>query len=147
MYHICNSIPSHRKKRARTRSLDDRPEHKAAWACLLSLCSSWAVIPVLRRTGRSCLTSSVHSVLTGMAYNSRENALLYSDIPKKVRKDALLVLIWKQLLNHFQVRRDFSPLPSFSDIFVPWIVSKPDCERAFNCFKGWFWSRLTLVAV
>uniref|UniRef100_A0A671VBG8 dipeptidyl-peptidase IV n=1 Tax=Sparus aurata TaxID=8175 RepID=A0A671VBG8_SPAAU len=31
-----------------------------------------------------------------------ENALLYSDIPKKIRKDALLVLSWKQLLDHFQ---------------------------------------------
>uniref|UniRef100_A0A671VBD8 dipeptidyl-peptidase IV n=1 Tax=Sparus aurata TaxID=8175 RepID=A0A671VBD8_SPAAU len=34
-----------------------------------------------------------------------ENALLYSDIPKKIRKDALLVLSWKQLLDHFQVRK------------------------------------------
>lgn len=47
------------------------------------------------------------SVLTGMPYASRENALLYSDIPKKVRKDALLVLSWKQMLDHFQVRRIF----------------------------------------
>uniref|UniRef100_A0A7N6BBR7 dipeptidyl-peptidase IV n=1 Tax=Anabas testudineus TaxID=64144 RepID=A0A7N6BBR7_ANATE len=38
----------------------------------------------------------------GMPYASRENALLYSDIPKKVRKDALLVLSWKQMLDHFQ---------------------------------------------
>lgn len=41
--------------------------------------------------------------LTGMPYASRENALLYSDIPKKVRKDALLVLSWKPMLDHFQV--------------------------------------------
>uniref|UniRef100_A0A8C4NWB8 dipeptidyl-peptidase IV n=1 Tax=Dicentrarchus labrax TaxID=13489 RepID=A0A8C4NWB8_DICLA len=38
----------------------------------------------------------------GMPYASRDNALLYSDIPKKVRKDALLVLSWKQLLDHFK---------------------------------------------
>ncbi|KAM3876509.1 dipeptidyl peptidase 9 [Diretmus argenteus] len=38
----------------------------------------------------------------GMPYGSRENSLLYSDIPKKVRKDALLVLSWKQMLLHFQ---------------------------------------------
>ncbi|KAM9384560.1 dipeptidyl peptidase 9-like [Pholidichthys leucotaenia] len=38
----------------------------------------------------------------GMPYASRENALLYSDIPKKIRKDALLVLTWKPMLDHFQ---------------------------------------------
>ncbi|XP_024861105.1 dipeptidyl peptidase 9 isoform X2 [Kryptolebias marmoratus] len=38
----------------------------------------------------------------GMPYASRENALLYSDIPKKVRKDTLLVLTWKQMLDRFQ---------------------------------------------
>uniref|UniRef100_A0A7N8YC47 dipeptidyl-peptidase IV n=1 Tax=Mastacembelus armatus TaxID=205130 RepID=A0A7N8YC47_9TELE len=38
----------------------------------------------------------------GMPYASRENALLYSDIPKKIRKDALLVLSWKQMLDHFR---------------------------------------------
>ncbi|KAL3047246.1 dipeptidyl peptidase 9-like [Trematomus bernacchii] len=38
----------------------------------------------------------------GMPYASRDNALLYSDIPRKVRKDALLVLSWKPMLNHFQ---------------------------------------------
>ncbi|XP_034737084.1 dipeptidyl peptidase 9-like isoform X2 [Etheostoma cragini] len=38
----------------------------------------------------------------GMPYASRENALLYSDIPKKVRKDALLVLSWKKMLDRFQ---------------------------------------------
>uniref|UniRef100_UPI003AAE309B dipeptidyl peptidase 9-like isoform X8 n=1 Tax=Centroberyx gerrardi TaxID=166262 RepID=UPI003AAE309B len=38
----------------------------------------------------------------GMPYASRENSLLYSDIPKKIRKDALLVLSWKPMLDHFQ---------------------------------------------
>ncbi|KAJ3595739.1 hypothetical protein NHX12_005042 [Muraenolepis orangiensis] len=38
----------------------------------------------------------------GMPYGSRENSLLYSEIPKKVRKEALLVLSWKQMLDHFQ---------------------------------------------
>uniref|UniRef100_A0A3B3WH94 dipeptidyl-peptidase IV n=1 Tax=Poecilia mexicana TaxID=48701 RepID=A0A3B3WH94_9TELE len=33
---------------------------------------------------------------------NRENSLLYSEIPKKVRKEALLVLSWKQMLDHFQ---------------------------------------------
>uniref|UniRef100_A0A4W6D8V7 dipeptidyl-peptidase IV n=2 Tax=Lates calcarifer TaxID=8187 RepID=A0A4W6D8V7_LATCA len=49
--------------------------------------------------------SSPHShriYYLGMPYASRDNALLYSDIPKKVRKDALLVLSWKQMLDHFQ---------------------------------------------
>uniref|UniRef100_A0A8C7GGS7 dipeptidyl-peptidase IV n=1 Tax=Oncorhynchus kisutch TaxID=8019 RepID=A0A8C7GGS7_ONCKI len=32
----------------------------------------------------------------------RENSLLYSEIPKKIRKEALLVLSWKQMLDHFQ---------------------------------------------
>lgn len=41
---------------------------------------------------------------TGMPYGSRENSLLYSEIPKKVRKEALLLLSWKQMLDHFQVR-------------------------------------------
>lgn len=50
------------------------------------------------------------SALTGMPYTSRDNALLYSDIPKKVRKDALLVLSWKQMLDRFQVRRNLHPL-------------------------------------
>jgi len=40
-----------------------------------------------------------------MPYASRENALLYSDIPKKIRKDALLVLSWKPMLDHFQHSR------------------------------------------
>ncbi|GCC38590.1 hypothetical protein chiPu_0017105 [Chiloscyllium punctatum] len=38
----------------------------------------------------------------GMPYGSRENSLLYSEIPKKVRKDSLLLLSWKQMLDHFQ---------------------------------------------
>ncbi|XP_038195390.1 dipeptidyl peptidase 9 isoform X3 [Arvicola amphibius] len=38
----------------------------------------------------------------GMPYGSRENSLLYSEIPKKVRKEALLLLSWKQMLDHFQ---------------------------------------------
>uniref|UniRef100_A0A8C7IT61 dipeptidyl-peptidase IV n=1 Tax=Oncorhynchus kisutch TaxID=8019 RepID=A0A8C7IT61_ONCKI len=38
----------------------------------------------------------------GMSYGSRENSLLYSEIPKKIRKEALLVLSWKQMLDHFQ---------------------------------------------
>uniref|UniRef100_A0A665V8S7 dipeptidyl-peptidase IV n=1 Tax=Echeneis naucrates TaxID=173247 RepID=A0A665V8S7_ECHNA len=49
--------------------------------------------------------SSPHShriYYLGMPYASRDNALLYSDIPKKVRKDALLVLSWKQILDRFQ---------------------------------------------
>uniref|UniRef100_A0A671KMK2 dipeptidyl-peptidase IV n=1 Tax=Sinocyclocheilus anshuiensis TaxID=1608454 RepID=A0A671KMK2_9TELE len=37
-----------------------------------------------------------------MPYGSRENSLLYSEIPKKIRKEALLVLSWKQMLDHFQ---------------------------------------------
>ncbi|KAL7993024.1 hypothetical protein Chor_017280, partial [Crotalus horridus] len=37
-----------------------------------------------------------------MPYGSRENSLLYSEIPKKVRKEALLLLSWKQMLDHFQ---------------------------------------------
>uniref|UniRef100_G3T355 dipeptidyl-peptidase IV n=1 Tax=Loxodonta africana TaxID=9785 RepID=G3T355_LOXAF len=38
----------------------------------------------------------------GMPYGSRENSLLYSEIPKKVRKESLLLLSWKQMLDHFQ---------------------------------------------
>ncbi|CAN9500357.1 unnamed protein product [Ophioblennius macclurei] len=38
----------------------------------------------------------------GMSYGSIENTLLYSDIPKKVRKDALLIVTWKPMLLHFQ---------------------------------------------
>lgn len=43
-----------------------------------------------------------------MPYGSRENSLLYSEIPKKIRKEALLVLSWKQMLDHFQVNSTFS---------------------------------------
>lgn len=39
----------------------------------------------------------------GMPYGSRENSLLYSEIPRKVRKEALLLLSWKQMLDHFQL--------------------------------------------
>uniref|UniRef100_A0A8D3D6P8 dipeptidyl-peptidase IV n=1 Tax=Scophthalmus maximus TaxID=52904 RepID=A0A8D3D6P8_SCOMX len=38
----------------------------------------------------------------GMPNIFMENALLYSDIPKKIRKDSLLVLSWKMMLDHFQ---------------------------------------------
>ncbi|XP_028672429.1 dipeptidyl peptidase 9 [Erpetoichthys calabaricus] len=38
----------------------------------------------------------------GMPYGSRENSLLYSEIPKKIRRETLLVLSWKQMLDHFQ---------------------------------------------
>lgn len=55
---------------------------------------SW--LPHLKRDGAFVL-------LTGMPYGSRENSLLYSEIPKKVRKEALLLLSWKQMLDHFQV--------------------------------------------
>lgn len=41
--------------------------------------------------------------LPGMPYGSRENSLLYSEIPKKIQKEAHLVLSWKQMLDHFQV--------------------------------------------
>jgi hypothetical protein len=43
-----------------------------------------------------------------MPYGSRENSLLYSEIPKKIRKEALLVLSWKQMLDHFQVKENSS---------------------------------------
>lgn len=49
-----------------------------------------------------CEQNSV-CLCAGMPYGSRENSLLYSEIPKKVRKEALLVLSWKQMLDHFQV--------------------------------------------
>lgn len=47
----------------------------------------------------------------GMPYGSRENSLLYSEIPKKVRKEALLLLSWKQMLDHFQVSCPCRVLP------------------------------------
>lgn len=49
-------------------------------------------------------------LLIGMPYGSRENSLLYSEIPKKVRKEALLLLSWKQMLDHFQVSRSVKTL-------------------------------------
>lgn len=45
-----------------------------------------------------------------MPYGSRENSLLYSEIPKKVRKEALLLLSWKQMLDHFQVSKSVKSL-------------------------------------
>ncbi|KAH0625843.1 hypothetical protein JD844_034174 [Phrynosoma platyrhinos] len=56
--------------------------------------------------------SSPHShrlYYLGMPYGSRENSLLYSEIPKKVRKEALILLSWKQMLDHFQVS-EVSPM-------------------------------------
>lgn len=47
----------------------------------------------------------------GMPYGSRENSLLYSEIPRKVRKEALLLLSWKQMLDHFQVSYTCRALP------------------------------------
>uniref|UniRef100_A0A3P9J7H9 dipeptidyl-peptidase IV n=1 Tax=Oryzias latipes TaxID=8090 RepID=A0A3P9J7H9_ORYLA len=38
----------------------------------------------------------------GMSYPCKENALLYSDIPRKIRKDAVLLLSWRPMLDHFQ---------------------------------------------
>uniref|UniRef100_A0A672HAW0 dipeptidyl-peptidase IV n=1 Tax=Salarias fasciatus TaxID=181472 RepID=A0A672HAW0_SALFA len=38
----------------------------------------------------------------GMTFSSIENMLFYSDIPKKICKDALLTLSWKPMLSHFQ---------------------------------------------
>ncbi|CAH2292829.1 dipeptidyl peptidase 9 isoform X1 [Pelobates cultripes] len=38
----------------------------------------------------------------GMPYGSRENSLMYCDIPRKVRKESTPQLAWKQLLEHFQ---------------------------------------------
>lgn len=55
--------------------------------CTLAGCSCWLVA----------------AVPAGMPYGSRENSLLYSEIPRKVRKEALLLLSWKQMLDHFQV--------------------------------------------
>ncbi|XP_061884105.1 dipeptidyl peptidase 9-like [Entelurus aequoreus] len=49
--------------------------------------------------------SSPHShrlYFLGVPFPRRENSLLYSDIPRKVRKEALLILAWKQLLDNFQ---------------------------------------------
>nr|XP_057928548.1 dipeptidyl peptidase 9-like isoform X1 [Doryrhamphus excisus] len=38
----------------------------------------------------------------GMPYPRRENSLLYADIPRKIRKEALLILSWKHILDHFK---------------------------------------------
>ena len=65
----------------------------------------------------------IFPIHAGMPYGSRENSLLYSEIPKKIRKEALLVLSWKQMLDHFQV----SPLlpfnPDVSAVNSPWETS------------------------
>ncbi|XP_058855005.1 dipeptidyl peptidase 8-like isoform X1 [Acipenser ruthenus] len=42
-----------------------------------------------------------------MSNESRENALFYSEIPKKINRDNLLLLSWKPLLEHFQTSRDY----------------------------------------
>lgn len=52
------------------------------------------------------------SCCAGMPFASRENSLLYSDIPKKIRKDIMTVLSWKHLLDHFQVREIIYSCPS-----------------------------------
>uniref|UniRef100_A0A673C7M5 dipeptidyl-peptidase IV n=1 Tax=Sphaeramia orbicularis TaxID=375764 RepID=A0A673C7M5_9TELE len=38
----------------------------------------------------------------GVPYTTRDNSLLYCDVPKKVRQDSLLVLSWKPMFSHFQ---------------------------------------------
>lgn len=53
-----------------------------------------------------------------MPYGSRENSLLYSEIPKKVRKEALLLLSWKQMLDHFQVSQSGKSLGKLGDAVV-----------------------------
>lgn len=57
-------------------------------------------------------------LLIGMPYGSRENSLLYSEIPKKVRKEALLLLSWKQMLDHFQVSQSGKSLGKMGDAVV-----------------------------
>ncbi|KAM8940315.1 dipeptidyl peptidase 9 isoform 2-T2 [Pelodytes ibericus] len=47
-------------------------------------------------------THSHRLYFLGMPYGSRENSLLYCEIPRKVRKETTLLLSWKQLLEHFQ---------------------------------------------
>lgn len=71
--------------------------------------------------------------VTGMPYGSRENSLLYSEIPKKVRKEALLVLSWKQMLDHFQVH--FFSLQQQRQLPVPVCMRK--CK--YPC-KLWYTS-------
>lgn len=79
---------------------------------LLLVMAPWVMFTLLRAA--ECLAGWTSHLLNylqwvsiclcaGMPYGSRENSLLYSEIPKKVRKEALLVLSWKQMLDHFQV--------------------------------------------
>lgn len=63
--------------------------------------------------------------LPGMPYGSRENSLLYSEIPKKIRKEALLVLSWKQMLDHFQVNSLSLPVRAVPILNITrWCVSQ-----------------------
>lgn len=78
--------------------------------------------------------------LPGMPYGSRENSLLYSEIPKKIRKEALLVLSWKQMLDHFQVNS-----PSFLSVCAVPLPNYPVCcywspKYYPTTMKGW-WGR------
>lgn len=43
-------------------------------------------------------------VLTGVPYASKDNTLLYSDLPRNLRHGTLTVLHWKKMLSNFQVR-------------------------------------------
>ena len=65
-----------------------------------------------------------------MPYGSRENSLLYSEIPRKVRKEALLLLSWKQMLDHFQVSRTVAGLKQEP----PW--APPMGEGGCTHFRG-----------
>uniref|UniRef100_A0A6I8QND6 dipeptidyl-peptidase IV n=1 Tax=Xenopus tropicalis TaxID=8364 RepID=A0A6I8QND6_XENTR len=47
-------------------------------------------------------THSHRLYFLGMPYGTRENTLLYSEIPRQVRKETTLLLSWKQLLENFQ---------------------------------------------
>ncbi|KAJ6654474.1 hypothetical protein lerEdw1_006895 [Lerista edwardsae] len=70
----------------------------------------WKIIKHIEELGFGSSKTVENSLFTclhiyasiGMPYGSRENSLLYSEIPKKVRKEALLLLSWKQMLDHFQ---------------------------------------------
>lgn len=75
------------------------------------LVTSWSCLRIifLPINAANCL------LFIGMPYGSRENSLLYSEIPKKVRKDGLLLLSWKQMLDHFQVRMVFC-----DDFYLAW---------------------------
>lgn len=69
-----------------------------------------------------------------MPYGSRENSLLYSEIPKKVRKEALLLLSWKQMLDHFQVSQSGKGLRKLGDAVVGASVW---CLSSFLLLKSW----------